>query len=138
MYDKKLVSTLGEGKVKMFQYNVFENGVQKLRREVPFKINYISRPIRNIIQNDNLSEIFWDDTSRIDVPDSSHTNTDSYTNTWKINREDINNKFNYSLKDTRLYFTIEFDPQRTYVRALLFSIVFLIITGVAIVINIRQ
>lgn len=138
MYDKKLVSTLGDGTQKILQYHTFENGVQRLSRAVPFKIGYISRPIRNTIQNENLSEKLWNDTTRIDAPDSSHTFTRSYTNTWKINREDIAYRTNYSLNDTRMYFTIEFDPQRTYEKALLFSIVFLIITSIVIFINIRK
>lgn len=132
MIAQNRISTIGSGELRWLQYHEFDDGIERNGRRVPYVIDYISKPIRGVIQNQNLSDFSTAPLSRMTIPSQYHRTIYSYANAWDVKKSDVCARIRCSSDDT-LYFVLSFSPQKEYQNAVFISATaFVILLGSSI------
>lgn len=118
--NRGLISTLGDSKVKTIDHNKWVNNQQVLDHKESYKIGFVSKDIKDTIQNDNLKDgsiaETWFKTPIDNGQD--HLQVNGYANSWIIDPSKICADSNKCVKNADgsydMEIVVEFWSQRLY------------------------
>ena len=121
LIQNKHVTTIGTGGPRVLQYHTFRAGREFLSKSVPYEIDFISQPLRGVVQNENLMDFSAISKHTVPVPEELHRRIYTYANAWTMHKKDICTVVYCGQTNSELYFVISFLPQVEYQYAVIFS-----------------
>jgi len=127
------ITTLGDGLEKKITHYSYLGTSKDIDFIEPYTIDFISKNNFGSIQNNNLNNLGWFETTHLPSEGISHIKANFYANGWIVNKQHIEREFPKQIVHNDdgsfdMGIVVEFSPQRVYFFSLMVSLLALFIT----------